>query len=392
MDFKLTEEQLMIRQTFRDFAQKEVKPLSRILDAKPDPKDCIDWNLVKKASDLGVNVLALPEEWGGTNADIITRLIVQEELAAADVGFADLMRDHGRFFTHMSKEQRDEFLPQYLADYTFFTAGAHTEPDHGTDDIMGHADPAASIQTYAEKRGDEYILNGTKHFISHAGIAKLYGIWARTDKKLPIHQCNYGFLVPANTPGLKIGKFMNKMGRRLLINAEIILEDVHVPIEHKIPPKSNMDGWTQGNESVNQGVLLICANIIGLCRCAYEETLNYARTRIQGAKPIIQHQNIAVKLAEMKVKIEACRSLVWQHAWCMENNYNFDIQMWKLIKGFVNKMSVDIIHNAVDIHGGLGIDRDLPIEKYLRDVYSTLHGMGMPDISLIRGAPTLTTD
>jgi alkylation response protein AidB-like acyl-CoA dehydrogenase len=380
MDFKLTEEHLMIRQTFRNFAQKEVKPLSRILDAKPDPKDCIDWNLVKKVSDLGVKVLALPEEWGGTNADIITRLIVQEELAAADIGFADLMREHGRHFAQMTKEQRDEFLPQYLADYTYFIAEAHTEPDHGTDDLTRYADPAASIQTYAEKRGDEYILNGTKHFISHAGIAKLYWIFARTDKKLHINECEAGFIVPSDTPGLTIGKFMNKMGRRLLMNAEIILEDVHVPAKYKLP----------GIPSA--GALIICANIIGLCRCAYEETLNYARARIQGAKPIIQHQNIAVKLAEMKVKIEACRSLVWQHAWYTENNYNYDPQMYKLIKGFVNKMSVDIIHNAVDIHGGLGIDRDLPIEKYLRDVYSTLHGVGMPDTSLIRGAPTLTTD
>ena len=376
MDLRLTEAQLMTRQTFRDFAQKEVKPLSRILDAKPDPKDCIDWDLVKKTSDLGVRFLAIPEDWGGIGADIITRLIIQEELAAADIGFADMMREHGREFLIMNKKQREEFMPAYIEDYTYFIGNAHTEPNHGTDDVMGHEDPTCSIETFAEKKGDEYIINGTKQFISHAGVSKLYFIHCRTDRKLPISQCNAAFLIPVSTPGLTIGKFHNKMGRRLLINAEIILEDVHVPIEHKIEPLTGVDAWTAGNEEVNLTTLIIAGNIVGLCRCAYEETLSYARTRIQGGKPIIQHQNVALKLAEMKVSIEACRALVWQHAWYMENKYNYDPQMWKLIKGFVNKMSVQIIHNAVDIHGGLGIDRDMPIEKYSEGclLHSTRNG------------------
>lgn len=392
MDFRLTEDQLMIRRTIRDFAQNEVKPLSKILDARPDPKDCIDWDIVKKASDLGIRVLAIPEEWGGLGADAVTKLIVQEELAAADIGFADLMRGHGEQFSLMNRKQREEFLPLYLEDYKYFIAGASTEPDHGTDHLMMYDEPEASMQTYAEKRGDEYIINGVKRFISHGGIAKLYLIHARTDRKLPIKLCESTFIVTADTPGFSIGRFMNKMGRRLLINAELILEDVHVPIEHKIEEEGDRGGWVAGNEELALKGLILASNIIGLCRCAYEETLNYARTRIQGGKPIIQHQNVALKLAEMKIKIEACRTLVWKHAWSAEKKYEFDPQMFKLIKGFVNKMSVEIISNAVDIHGGLGIDRDLPIEKYLRDVYSTLHGLGVPDISLIRGAPTLTAD
>lgn len=386
MDLRLTEEQLMIRRTFREFAQKEVKPLSKILDARTDPKECIDWDLVKKANDLGLRSMDLPPEWGGAGADLITRMIVQEELGAADMGFADLMRDHGQHFNAMNDEQRQRFLPDYLKDYRYFVGWAYTEPDHGTDHLMPSDDPSAAGETFAELRGDHYVINGTKCFISHGGVAKLYIINARTDRNLPIRQCEVNLIVPANTPGFSIGKVMDKMGRRLLMNAELVLEDVRVPVENKIDAG---EFYPKFNGYVG---FVICSQIVGLCRTAYEESLAYARERVQGGRPIIQHQNVALKIANMKVKLEACRALLWWHAWRTQARYDYDPQMWKLAKAFVNRMSVEIVHDAVDIHGGVGVDRELPIEKYLRDVYATLHGLGMPDISLLRGAPTLTTD
>jgi alkylation response protein AidB-like acyl-CoA dehydrogenase len=393
MDFTLTEDQLMMRQTIREFAKKEVKPLSKELDARTNPMECISWELIKKAADLGIRLLGIPKEWGGLGADIITRLIIQEELGAADVGFADLMRDHGVHLFILGKEQRNEFLPQYLADYRYFIAHAQTEPDHGTDHLMGYDEPEASMETFAEKRGNEYIINGTKQFVSHAPIAKLYIIYARTDRKLPLSQCQSGFLVPRDTPGLTVGKAMNKLGRRLLLNGEIILEDVHVPARYKIEARAESIKLAEIEDAKRaRPALIVCANIIGLCRCCYEETLSYARTRIQGGKPIIQHVNVTIKLAEMKIAIEAARAIVWKTAWHLEKNYNYDPQMWKLVKAFINSVSIDVATKAVDIHGGLGIDRDLPIEKYLRDAFSTLHGLGTPEISLLRGAPTLHTD
>lgn len=386
MDLRLTEDQRMIRQTFRDFAQKEVKPLAKVLDARVDPRECIDWDLIKKASDLGIRTLAIPEEMGGLGADLITRLIVQEELGAADLGFADMMRGHGEVLLTLDERQRAQYLPLYLDDYRYFISMAHTEPDHGTDHLLICDDPAASTQTYAEKRGDMYVINGTKCFISFAGVAKLYIVHVRTDRKLPIKQCEADIIVPADTPGLSIGKYMDKLGRRLLINAEVILEDVCVPIENRVDPAKAMV------DIAGHTGFFVCANTIGACRSAYEESLDYARRRVQGGKPIIQHQHIAIKLAEMKIKIEASRALIWQIAWRKENKCDYDPQMWKLAKSFVNKMSAEIVASAVDIFGGMGVDRELGIEKYLRDIYSTLHGLGLPDVSLLRGAPTLTTD
>ena len=380
MDFSLNEEQSMAQQLFRDFAQKEVKPLSRALDAQINPIDCLSWDLVKKAADLGIRTLAIPVEMGGLGADFITRLIIQEELGAADVGFAELMMDHGSSMPRLNKEQRDEFVPQYLADYKFFTATAGTEPDHGTDRQMGTEAPEASMQTLAEKSGDEYIINGRKHFISHGGIAKLYLLHARTDKKLPIRKCAATFLVPADTPGLSIGRIHNKLGRRLLINGEIIFENVRIPARYLLK-----EGWMGSQDQASSG-LIAMANIMGLMRCIWEETLKYAENRIQGGKPIIQHGAVAAKLGEMDAKIQAARALLWQSAWRRENKHNYHPKMWLLTKGFVNQVSVDVVTKAVDIHGGMGTDKDMPIEKYLRDVYTTLHGFGTGEIAFTRAA------
>lgn len=379
MDLRLSEEHLMAQQIFRDFAQKEVKPLSRILDAKTNPIECLSWDLVKKASDMGIRTLAISKELGGLGADIITRLVIQEEIGAADVGFADLMRSHGSPMMRLTKEQRDEFLPQYLADYKFFTASAGTEPDHGTDQHMGLDDPSASMQTLAEKRGDEYIINGTKQFISHGGIAKLYFVHCRTDRKLPIKQCAATLLVPSDTPGVTTGKIHNKLGRRLLINGEIVFENVRVPAKYLVRL-----GWTETQEEQASPGFVAMANIVGLMRTICEETLSYAQNRVQGGKPIIQHSTVAAKLGEMEAHLLAARALLWQAAWCREQKHRYDPKMWLLTKGFVNEASLNVVNKAVDIHGGMGTDKEMPIEKYLRDVYATLHGFSSSEIGFMR--------
>lgn len=369
----------------RDFAQKEVKPMSRILDAKKNPSECISWDLVKKASALGIRTLALPEKWGGADADLVTRMIVQEELGAADVGFADLVRDHGSRMLTLSEDQQKEFMPQYLADDTFLVAGALTEPDHGTDQFMFYEDPKLSMQTYAEKKGDEYIINGGKHFISNGTVAKLYLVHARTSRTLPIKQCETTFIIMKGTPGFTFGKAHDKLGRRLLINGELFFENVHVPARHVVPKPDPAKAVYGGGENG----LIIYVGILGFLRCVYEETLSYARTRVQGGKPIIEHVNIAAKIGRMKVQIASARALIYQTAWAWDAKYEYDPKMHLLLKGLINEISVDIVTKASDIHGGLGTDKDLPIEKYIRDAYTTLHGLGTGEMAYVRGAPPL---
>ncbi len=253
MDFRLTDVQEMTRDMVRDFAQNEVKPAALELDKKTNPQDCIPWDLLKKASKLGLRTTAIPEEWGGEGADYTTLAIILEELGAADHGFASIIRgcytESPRLVHELNPEQRDEFLPKFLKDDTYLLGLARTEPDAGTDSHFLYDAPGASIQTYAERQGDEYVINGTKHFISSGGIAKLYFLYARTDKKGPISTSMSVLLVPSDTPGFTIGRFHNKFGRRLLANAELVFQNARIPARYLI----GKEGEAWGSEGEGGG-------------------------------------------------------------------------------------------------------------------------------------------
>jgi len=401
MDFRLTEEQLMMRQMVREFVQKEVKPLSVELDAKTDPKECISWELIKKASKLGLRTLSIPAEYGGGGVDYLTRTIVAEELGAADQGFSSMLRVNmtnvTKLVTDCNEQQRDEFLPKFLDDDTFLVAVGRTEPNAGTD--AHHAcdapEPGGAIQTFAERRGDEYIINGTKHFISNGGIAKLYFLFARTSRELPITESLSMFLLPEDTPGFSRGRWHNKLGRRLLSNAELVFEDARIPARYLVGKEG--DAWGKIGEPGGkpQAVptppwgVIGSASLVGASRTCYEAALDYAKTRVQGGKPIIEHPNVAIRLADMKVKIEAARGLILRCAWCWDNKYDYDPKMSRLIKGYTDKVALSVVNHMVVIFGGMATDKSLPIEKYLRDIYTTLHGYGTTEMSLLGGAPTL---
>jgi alkylation response protein AidB-like acyl-CoA dehydrogenase len=407
MDFRLTDEQAMTRDMVREFAQEEVKPVALELDRKPDPKDCIPWDLLKKASALGLRTAAIPEKWGGEGADYLTLALILEELGAADQGFASIIRgcytEGPRLVAELSPEQRDEFLPKFLEDDTFVLGLARTEPDAGTDSHYLYDEPGASIRTYAERRGDEYVINGSKHFISSGGVAKLYFLYARTDKKLPISQCLSLFLMPHDAPGFSIGRFHNKLGRRLLPNAELVFEDARIPARYLVGEEG--DAWGSEGEggggpqkdwaSSGPGApppfgLLGAAVNLGTVRGCYEEALAYARTRIQGGKPILEHQHVAIKLAQMKVQIEAARALLYKCAWSWETRYDYDPKMGMLLKAYVDEMGLSVANHSVGIFGGLGTaDDDVPVQKYLRDIYTFLHGFATTEVALLIGAPTV---
>lgn len=406
MDFTLTEEQLMMRNLAKDFAENEVKPVAMKLDAQKDPKDCIPWDLIKKASQLGFRTLAIPEKFGGGGADYLTLALVLEELGAADQGFGSIIRgcytESPRLITELNEEQRNEFLPKFIEDDTYLLGLARTEPGAGTDSHFLYDAPGASIQTFAQKKGDEYIINGTKQFISSGGIAKLYFLYARTDKSGPVSESLSLFLVPSDTPGFSIGRFHNKLGRRLLPNAELVFEDARVPARYLV----GEEGKAWGTEGEGGGGpekdwantpagapppfgLLGAATNLGTIRACYEEALRYSRERVQGGKKICEHQHLAIKLARMKTKIEAARALVWKCAWSWGSKQDYDPKMGMLIKAYIDEVGVEVVNDAVSIFGGLAtadID-DMPVQKYLRDIYTVLHGFATTEVAWLIGAP-----
>jgi alkylation response protein AidB-like acyl-CoA dehydrogenase len=406
MDFRLTDEQAMTRDMVREFAQDEVKPVALELDRKTDPKDCIPWDLIKKASKLGLRTAAIPEKYGGEGADYLTLAIILEELGAADQGFASIIRgcytESPRLIAELNAEQRDEFLPKFLADDTFLLGLARTEPDAGTDSHYLYDEPGASIRTHAERRGDEYVINGTKHFISSGGIAKLYFLYARTDKNGPISTSLSLFLMPHDAPGFSIGRFHNKLGRRLLANAELVFEDARIPARYLVGEEGDAWGsegeggggpekdWSKTHAGVAPPFGLLGAAVnLGTVRGCYEEALNYSRNRIQGGKKIIEHQHVAVRLAQMKVQIEAARALIWKSAWSWDTKYDYDPKMGILIKAYVDEIGLFVANNAVSLFGGLATaDDDVPVQKYMRDIYTFLHGFATTEVALMIGAPS----
>lgn len=390
MDFALTEQQIMMQRMAREFAQKEIKPMARELDAKSDPRECIPWELYKKADELGLRTLGIPEELGGAGeVDWLTELLVTEELAAGDYTCAGLMGG-GRILAQLNKEARDEFIPKFLNDYRYIIAVCRTEPNHGCDQFVMYdnpnAPPEVSIQTLAQKKGNEYVINGAKQFASNSGVASLFIVCCRIHKTDNIKDCETYIMVPRDTPGVTVGNWMDKLGRRLLSNAELFFDDVHVPTRYLVGREGGV--WKDEFELLPSRINSTQAGVIGVMRNCYEETLEYARNRIQGGKRIIEHPTIALNLSKMRAAIEAARALVWKCAWSYKvKEPGFDPMMGWAVKAYVNRAALDIVNMAVEMHGGLGIDKSLPIEKYLRDVYSILHGFSSVDMSYIRGAP-----
>ena len=404
MDFRLTEEQEMIRDMFREFAREEVAPQTFELDKKTDPLECVPWDLLKKASDLGLRTAAIPERFGGEGADYLTLAIILEELGVADQGFATLIRgcytESPRLVGELNDEQRDEWLPKFLEDPTFLLGLARSEPDAGTDSHFLYDEPGASIQTYAVREGDEYVINGTKHYISCGGIAKLYFLYARTDRKGPISTNLSCFLLPDDAPGFRIGRMHNKLGRRTLANAELVLEDCRIPARYLLGNEGEAWGtegewggpqkdWSKTPLGVPPpfGLLGAAANL-GTIRAVYEGALDYAKKRVQGGKPIIEHQHVAMKLAELQVQVEAARTLLHKACWSFETKYEYNPKIGMLVKAYVDTIGTHAVNIGCGIFGGYGTaDDDVPFGKQLRDIYTFLHGFATTEMAFLNGAP-----
>lgn len=390
VDFRLNEEQIGFRDSVRKFVINDLKPLSKQLDAEKDPKDCFSLELVKQASSLGLRTLGLPEEYGGSGCDQLTLSIVLEELGAGDLGFASMIGQHTKYTDTLinlcNKDQKDHWVPKLIEDDTFLTATGITEPNAGTDSQLPYDAPGAGMKTFAARKGDQYIINGTKHFISNGGIAKLYFIYARTRKDAGITQGASIFLVPSNTPGFSIGKIHDKLGRRLLINAELVFEDAVIPVSNLVGKENKAWDMFYGQ---TPGINNSTACLVGGMRACYEEALEYAKIRVQGGVPIIKHPTIGSKLSEMRIKVEAARALLWKNATSWDHKTGYDPKMNYLTKAFANRMALEVVNDTIEVFGGMGTDKDLIIEKYLRDVYTILHAYGNASMSFIKGMPTV---
>lgn len=391
MDFQLTESQRSLQRLAHDFAEREIRPIAREQDKVADPQARFPWDVVEKGGEIGLRTLALPEEMGGAGADILTLCLVGEELAWGDLGIA-VTFDQTWKISHLferltNEEQRARYLPAFLEDNRFHLAVGMTEPNAGSDNIIPYSSPDAGARTTAVRDGEDWVVNGMKHFISNGGIAKLYFLALRTDTTKGISEGLTYFMATPDMPGFSIGRIHEKMGQRLSQNAELIFDDCRIPEANRVTP---VGGAMEARKRFVRGSNIeAAATVLGTARAAYEDALEYGRNRVQGGKPIIEHQAVGFMLSDCFIEYEASRRLLHYAAWTAGQEALYDPKMGFMTKVYVSEAAYRIATRALEVWGGMGYMTESPMEKYLRDATSFLHSDGTNQAMRIRTMPFL---
>ena len=359
MNFVLSVEHTMARTLFRTFAENEVKPLAQELDEQ----ERFPTETVEKMAAYGFLGIPVPKEWGGQGADTLAYAICVEELSrvCATTGVivsahtslcADPIRKYG------TQEQKEKYLVPLAAGRSLGAFGL-TEPGAGTD--------AAGQQTKAVLRGDHYILNGTKIFITNGGVADTYVIFAMTDKSKGTKGIS-AFIVEKDFEGFSIGKKELKMGIRGSSTTELVFENCKVPKENLLGKEGKGFGIAMG--TLDGGRIGIAAQALGIAQGALDETVAYVKERKQFGRSISAFQNTRFQLAGLKTRIEAARLLVYRAAYAKDHQdlYSQEAAMAKL---FAAETAMEVTTKCVQLHGGYGYTRDYPIERMMRDAKIT---------------------
>jgi len=371
MNFDLTEEQKMLREMVREFCEREIGPLVEEMDREEKFVE----DLWEKAKSLGFLGMGIPPEYGGTLTDYISLGLMTEELAKVDAGVGVVYGAHGllcgnNIARNGTEEQKEKYLPVLAGGEKRGCMGL-TEPEYGSD--------AVSLKTRARKVGDEYILNGTKTFISNAPIANIAVIYATLDPSLGAKGlCT--FIVEKDFPGYHVGREFSKMGLRSSPTGEIILEDCHVP-------EVNLLGGVEGKgvKQMFSGLdverLMWSSLAIGIAQAAFDASLKYAKERQQFGQPVFNFQMIQDKLATMLVEIEAARLLTYKGlTYWDQGNFREARMLASQAKFYACEMVVRVTGEAIQIHGGYGYMKDFPVERYMRDAKAFPIGAGTTEI------------
>jgi alkylation response protein AidB-like acyl-CoA dehydrogenase len=374
MDFTLSNEQRAWQMTARKFADEEVRPISLARDAIETAAETWDWDIIKRGSRLGFRTLAVPKEWGGHGADFVSQALVMAELARADSAMSKAFSQNWKW-SHLisascTEEQKRRFLPDFIADDGFVLGKGITEPGAGSDNRLPPDDPKAGLKLKAERKGDEWILNGEKAFIANAPVGKLFFIDARTDTSVPLKQGTTMFLVPRDTPGFRIGKVFNKSGWRFYQNGEMIFENARVPhanVVGEVNGATRKSGGQGGDTTGGDlfGDLELAANALGICDDACESALRHARTATQGGQPLFAQQNVQLQINRMYMLTEALRAFVLRVAW------EHDMKIHSANAGLAMNFSSDAVQEVAELYmevrGLDGAHMDPHADKLVRD-------------------------
>jgi alkylation response protein AidB-like acyl-CoA dehydrogenase len=359
MNFNLTEDQQMFVKLAKDFGEKRLAPT--IMER--DHQGIYDEAITQEMLEMGLAGTYFPEEFGGADADVLSYILTVEELAKYDAGVsialsATVSLCANPIWQFGTEEQKKKYLTP-LAEGTKLGAFGLTEPNAGTD--------ASGQQTVAVKEGDHYILNGSKVFITNGGAADIYIVFAMTDKS----QGNKGisaFIIEKGWEGFSFGKKEDKMGIHTSQTMELVFQDVKVPAENLLGEEGK--GFKIAMQTLDGGRIGVAAQALGIAEAALKDAIEYSKQRVQFGKPICKFQAISFMLADMSMKIEAARNLVYKAAFKKQDGQNFGVDA-AMAKCVASDVAMEVSTMAVQIFGGYGYSEEYPVARHMRDAKIT---------------------
>jgi acyl-CoA dehydrogenase len=357
MDYELPENLRLMRDSARRFVKNELEPISQ----KVEEEEKIPESVVQKMREMGFFGMSIPEEYGGMGLGTLGECVMNEEFGRVNSSF------RSRFGTNNgigcqgilidgTPEQKEKYLPR-IASGEWTAAFALTEPNAGSD--------AANIQTKAEKKGDVYLLNGLKHFITNGDIADVVTVMAVTDKTKGPRGVT-AFIVEKTFPGYSVGKIDKKMGIHGNNTSEIVFEDCQVPVKNIIGLEEGR-GFVTAMKVLEKGRITIAAVCVGTAQYCLDTSIAYSKQRVQFGKPICANQAIQWMLADMAISIYTARQIVYHAAWCRDQKQRVT-QQAAMVKVYCTEMVNRVVDSALQIHGGMGYMKESPIERIYRDM------------------------
>jgi alkylation response protein AidB-like acyl-CoA dehydrogenase len=368
MNFTLTQEQQILRDTVRDFCAREIMPHSR----RWDEAEKFPHEIVPRMAELGLWGVRVPEKYGGAGLSMMDYVVVMEELARADGSVALTYAAHNSLCTgHIqlagNEAQKQKYLP-LLASGKVLGAWGLTEPGSGSD--------AGGARTQAVRRGDKWILNGTKTFITQGSVGGIFVVLASTspDKK---QKGLTAFVIEKGTPGFRTGRHIEKMGLRASDTTELVMEDCELSDTQRLGEVDR--GFIDTLQILDKGRIGIATMAVGLGRGALEESIKYARERKQFGQPIASFQAIQIMIADMASQLDAARLLCWRAAWMEDQGMPHTMES-SVCKLFAGQVASRACNTAIQIHGGYGYTREFPVERYFRDTRLCEIGEGTNEV------------
>jgi alkylation response protein AidB-like acyl-CoA dehydrogenase len=360
MEYELPEDIKMLRQAVREFAQKEIAPIAHEIDEQ----ERVPFEVLKKAGDLGLLGVPFPEQYGGADAGVVGYCVLMEEIQRKCASTATIIGAHAQLcamsiYLSGNDEQKDRYLKAMCAGRKL-GAWALTEPGAGSD--------AAHIRTSATREGDDWVLNGSKMWITNGSFADVLVVFAATDRELGARGGITAFIVEKDFPGFKVGKIEPKMGLRASHTASLYFEDCRVPAANVLGQVGQ--GFATAMRTLDIGRCGLGASSLGSAKEAYELSLKYAVSRQQFGRPIADFQAIQFKLADMAVRIYTMEQIIYDCAGKVDRGESATLES-SIVKLYCTEAASQVIDEAIQIHGGMGFSRELPLERMYRDARVT---------------------